>query len=292
VTEPVSLNEVGSASPLLFKRKATWDGLRLEHYTFCAGELPEHSHSEHTVLMSLTDNCLAEMQTGSGLKISGTQRRGSICVIPAGLPHQAQIGGPSEHLALYVDTALINRAAATSRRSNSYQIVERYSRADAIIAHIGSALLGELDSEGLSGRLYAESLANVLAVHLLRHYSNEGQQPISQNSGGLPAHKVRLVTNYIADNFDADITLTQLAQVAGMSSFHFAREFKKATGTTPHQYLIKFRVDRAKSLLADHQLPLVEVGLRAGFSHQSHFTRLFRRLTGTTPQLYRVALQS
>ena len=291
MTERGSNNEVGSASPLLFKRKAAWDGLRLEHYSFRSGELPEHSHSEHTVLMSLTDNCPAEMQTGSGLRISGTQTRGSICVIPAGLPHQAQIGGPCEHLALYVDTALINRAAATSKRSNRYQIVERYSRGDAIIASIGSALLAELDSEGLSGRLYAESLANVLAIHLLRHYSNEGE-PILQTSGGLPPQKLRLVTDFIADNFDADITLGQLAQVVGMSSFHFAREFKKATGTTPHQYLIKFRVDRAKTLLADNHLPLVEVGLRAGFSHQSHFTRLFRRLTGTTPHLYRVALHS
>jgi len=291
VAEPITTNEVNTASPLLFKRTAAWEGLKLEHYRFVRGELPEHSHSEHTVLMSLTDNCPAEMQTGSGLKITGTQTRGAICVIPAGLPHKAQIGGPCEHVALYVDAALINRAAANSKQGSRYQLVERYSRGDPIIMQVASALLAELDSEGLSGRLYAESLANVLAVHLLRHYTTEGE-PVLQNSGGLPSHKLRLVTNFIAENFAADITLAELAQVAGMSSFHFAREFKKATGTSPHQYLIKFRVVRAKTLLADNHLPLVEVGLRAGFSHQSHFTRLFRRITGTTPHLYRVALQS
>jgi len=73
-----------------------------------------------------------------------------------------------------------------------------------------------------------------------------------------------------------------------MSTFHFAREFKRTTGTTPHQYLIKFRVDRAKALLTGSEMPLVEVSSRSGFSHQSHFTRLFRRLTGTTPQSYRL----
>jgi AraC family transcriptional regulator len=78
-----------------------------------------------------------------------------------------------------------------------------------------------------------------------------------------------------------------LADVAGMSVFHFAREFKRSTGTTPHQYLIKLRVERAKALLATPDLPLIEVGLRSGFSHQSHFTRLFRRETGTTPSSYR-----
>jgi AraC family transcriptional regulator len=148
-----------------------------------------------------------------------------------------------------------------------------------------------LDSEGLSGRLYAESLANVLAVHLLRHYTTEAGFT-APTSGGLSPNKLRRVTDFITENFSSDISLGELAHVAGMSSFHFAREFKKATGTTPHQYLIKFRVDQAKSLLADPDLPLVEVGLRAGFSHQSHFTRLFRRITGTTPHLYRVALES
>jgi AraC family transcriptional regulator len=281
--------EIDPASPLLLTRKAAWEGLRLEHYQFRSGELPEHCHSEHTVLISLTDGCQAEMQTGSGLKIVGTQTRGSICVLPAGLRHKARLGGPSEHLALYVDPSLINRAAGQAKLSSRYEIVERYSREDPIIASIGGALLGELDSEGLSGRLYAESLANVLAVHLLRHYTTEGEH-VQSSPGGLSPQKLRRVTDFIADNFATDISLNELAQVAGMSSFHFAREFKKTTGTTPHQYLIKFRVDQAKILLADRDLPLVEIGLRVGFSHQSHFTRLFRRVTGTTPHLYRVAL--
>lgn len=291
MAESLRTAEIDPSSPLLLRRKAAWDGLRLEHYQFRSGELPEHCHSEHTVLISLSDGCPAEMQTSSGLKIVGTQSRGSICVLPAGLRHRARLGGPSEHLALYVDPSLINRAAAQSKHSTRYEIVERYSRGDPIIASIGNALLAELDSEGLSGRLYAESLGNVLAVHLLRHYTTEGEH-IPSAAGGLSPRKLQRVTQFIGENFSNDISLAELAQVAGMSSFHFAREFKKATGTTPHQYLIKFRVDQAKVLLADQELPLVEVGLRAGFSHQSHFTRLFRRVTGTTPHLYRVALES
>jgi AraC family transcriptional regulator len=110
--------------------------------------------------------------------------------------------------------------------------------------------------------------------------------------GGLSGQKLRQVMNFIADNYGGDLRLDELAQVAGMSSFHFAREFKRTTGTTPHQYLIKFRVERAKALLAEGEMPLIEVGLRSGFSHQSHFTRLFRRLTGTTPQSYRLMLQT
>ena len=111
-------------------------------------------------------------------------------------------------------------------------------------------------------------------------------------TGGLSARKLRKVNEFIAANYDHEIKLAELAQVAGMSSFHFAREFKRTTGITPHQYLIKYRIERAKSLLARDDLPLIEVGLRSGFSHQSHFTRLFRRITGTTPNSYRLTLQT
>jgi AraC family transcriptional regulator len=110
-------------------------------------------------------------------------------------------------------------------------------------------------------------------------------------TGGLTGQRLRSVKDFIGDNYERDLSLAELASVAGMSTFHFAREFKRATGTTPHQYLMKFRVERAKSLLAESHLPLVEVCLRAGFSHQSHFSRLFRRLTGTTPLSYRLMFQ-
>ena len=125
------------------------------------------------------------------------------------------------------------------------------------------------------------------------HDSNPTQpvRPVTF-TGGLSARKLRQVTDFIAENYNRDVKLVELAQVAGMSSFHFARQFKRTTGTTPHQYLIQYRVERAKSLLARDDLPLIEVGLRSGFSHQSHFTRLFRRLTGTTPHSYRLTLQT
>jgi AraC family transcriptional regulator len=278
-------------SPVVLKRKAAWEGIRLEHCRLNSGELPEHRHRAHTVLISLSEGCKGELRTSSGLGIRGTQTKGTVCVLPSGLAHTAQLEGPSEHLAMYLDPALIKRAASESRLSGGFEIVERYTRSDAVISSIGWALLGELNSEGMSGRLYAESLANVLAVHLLRYYTEVGLQP-EQFTGGLSATKLRQVTAFIADNYANDLKLAELARVVGMSSFHFAREFKKTTGTTPHQYLIKFRVDRAKTLLAENKLPLIEVGLRSGFSHQSHFTRLFRKLTGTTPHLYRLTLQT
>ncbi len=284
------MNDVNTktAPAVVRKRKAAWDGLRLEHCELRPGELPAHSHHEHVVLLSLTDGCKGELITSSGIGMRGTQTRGNVCVLPSGLKHQAALEGKSEHLALYVDPRLIARAASEAELSGNVEILERYTRRDNVISSVGMALLGELESEGLSGRLYAESLGNVLAVHLLRYYSVSTTQPLTF-TGGLSAKRLREVTEFISENYNRDLKLAELAQVAGMSSFHFAREFKRTTGTTPHQYLIKFRVERAKTLLVKDNLPLIEVGLQTGFSHQSHFTRLFRRVTGITPNAYRLA---
>ena len=279
------------SSAVPFKRKATWEGIRLEHYRLSAGELPEHCHQEHVVLIAMNDGCRGEIRTASGLRINGTQNSGNVCVLPSGLAHSASLEDPCEQLALHLDPSLVRRAASESLKTGNFEVAETCKRSDGVISSIGMALLGELESEGLSGRLYAESLANVLAVHLLRHYTT-GTETVRRFSGGLSAQRLRQVTAFVAENYSNDIRLSQLAQVAGMSNFHFAREFKRTTGTTPHQYLIKIRVERAKALLAKGEMPLIEVGLQSGFSHQSHFTRLFRRLTGTTPMSYRLMLQT
>jgi len=275
------------SSPLVFERQASWDGIGLKHYRFRAGELPEHTVGKHLVLVSLSETGNGELRTASGFR-SRTQAKGGVCVIPSGQPFAAKLGGDAEYLAIHLDPSLVLRAASDVSASIRSEVIEKSSLRDPLISGVGLALLAELESAGLGGRLYAESLANVLAVYLLRHYTASAGDGARRFAGGLSGQRLRRVLAFVADNYERELSLAELAGVAGMSTFHFAREFKRATGTAPHQYLIKFRVERAKALLADGGMPLVEVGLRSGFSHQSHFTRLFRKLTGTTPQSYRL----
>lgn len=277
-------------SPVLFKRKAAWEGIRIEHFRINGGELPEHHHRHHVMIMPVGTGCSGELRTMNGLRLRGSQGSRGVCVIPAGLPHKAQLEGMSEHLAVYLDPSLVGRAAEAAYLARSIEVIEKYTETDLVISNVGMALLGELDSNGLSGHLYTESLANVLAVHLLRNYTASGIE-LRQRAGGLSGRKLRDVTSYIAENYTRDLRLEELARVAGISQFHFAREFKKMTGDSPHQYLIKLRIQRAKTLLKMTKMPLTEVGLQSGFSHQSHFTRLFHKFTGTTPQSYRLIVQ-
>jgi AraC family transcriptional regulator len=281
----MSNTDVHHSSPVVSKRGAEWGALRVEHCRFRAGELPEHQHSEHLVLNSLS-RCRGEIRAAGGFR-TRAQVRGGVCVVPSGQPFEARMGGDTECLAIYLDPSLVARAASDANVGGRFEVVARSNPRDPVVSRVGAALLAEMDEEAPGGRLYAESLANLLAVHLLRHYTNVGAEP-RRFAGGLAGWKLRRVLSFIAENHERDLSLEDLAGEAAMSTFHFAREFKRATGTTPHQHLIRFRVERAKALLAESQLPLAEVGLRTGFSHQSHFTRLFRRMTGTTPQSYRV----
>jgi len=149
------------------------------------------------------------------------------------------------------------------------------------------AVDAELTASGAGGRLAPESLANVLAVHLIRHVLAPRRLTRGRD-GALPRGRLRAVVDYIEEHLGAGPTLEQLAAVARLSPYHFARQFKVATGLPPHQYVIARRVDRAQQLLQpDCDLSLAEIAARAGFSDQSQFSHHFKRVGGVTPRQFR-----
>jgi transcriptional regulator of acetoin/glycerol metabolism/AraC-like DNA-binding protein len=105
--------------------------------------------------------------------------------------------------------------------------------------------------------------------------------------GGLPPGAMRRVREYVETHLSESMDLAELAAVAGLSVYHFARAFKQTAGVTPHHYLVRRRIERAQEMLARSELPLSEVALATGFSDQSHLARLFRQLLGVTPGQFR-----
>jgi AraC family transcriptional regulator len=145
----------------------------------------------------------------------------------------------------------------------------------------------ELMANGAGGgRLAAESLANLLAVHLIRSASGP-RPPAIRRDSALPPGTLRAIVEYIEEQLDASLTLEQMAATAHLSVYHFARQFKAATGLPPHQYVIMRRVERAKQLLQGGVLSLAEVAADAGFSDQSKFSHTFKRLAGVSPRQFR-----
>jgi len=167
-------------------------------------------------------------------------------------------------------------------------LVLHVPRHDPLLHHMALVLQAAVAAEDVAGGLYAEALANALAVHLLRRAAlvRPRDQPWH---GGLPPSKLQGATAYIRAHLECPLSLAELAAVAQMSPAHFARLFKGATGQTPHQYVTTCRMARAKHLLTETRLPLHEIGAQVGYADQSHFTALFRQSVATTPKLYRAA---
>src|SRR5262245_47504016 len=214
---------------------------------------------------------------------------GSILVVPAGSPAWWRWGSHSDSLHVFLDPALVARVAAEAFDLDPARAaVPPHGGLD--LPPLRAAMLAvnnELTAGGAGGRLVAESLANLLAVHLIRNASAP-RRPARRADGALPRGRLRAVVDYIEEHLDASLTVGRMAAVAHLSPYHFARQFKAATGLPPHQYVLARRVERAKRLLeGDSDRPLAEVAAGAGFSDQSQFTHHFKRLVGVTPGQFR-----
>src|SRR5262245_20295230 len=131
-----------NSSPLILKKKASWDGISLIHYRFGPGDLPEHHHKNHLIALSLNDECCGEIRLASGFRPSA-RNKGSVCVIPSGHSFALSFQGESEHLALLLDPALVERAASESRIPRMVELIESSAPDDPVINSIALALLAE-----------------------------------------------------------------------------------------------------------------------------------------------------
>lgn len=153
---------------------------------------------------------------------------------------------------------------------------------------LAGAIAAEMEHPGLYGRLYVASLVNALLILLVRNHSEHRILPHSaQARGGLAPWQLRRVIDYLQQNLDDDVSLSQLAALVGLSQSHFSRVFRASTGLPPHQYQLTARVEHAKQLLLRGTLRLDEIAVACGFSEQSHLARVFRARMGVSPGAWR-----
>jgi AraC family transcriptional regulator len=266
-----------------------WVGLEAARYREApASELNPPALNHHRLVL------FARPPEELDLRYEGVKRQvpppaGSIAVVPAGSPAWWRWSGCFDWLHLFLEPGLVSRVAAEAFDLDPARIT--VPPLDALdLPHL-RAVMGAVDAElttgGTGGPLAAESLANVLAVHLIRHVLAP-RQPQRRPDGALPRGRLRAVVEYIEEHLDARPSLEQMAAVARLSVYHFARQFRAATGLPPHQYVILRRVERAQHLLQDgRDLSLAEVAACAGFSDQSQFCQHFKRIVGVTPGQFR-----
>jgi AraC-like DNA-binding protein len=174
------------------------------------------------------------------------------------------------------------------------QLEQREHSAHATLLEAASLLKRQFDPQGVGeasdgrGRLLAWQAPRPIAPFDASSARRNGGAcaPTVFSSRALDHIRLRRVLDYISSNIDDDITLAELAGIAGYSPFHFARKFTLAVGVSPHRYISRLRLERAMAELATGKLPLAEIALNAHFSSQASFTRAFHRETGLTPKDY------
>lgn len=275
---------VFSRSPLLTNLTAGWNGVYFVYDYQPPGEIPEVFANLHGVAIFTDVPTLIQVErTLDGRFRHDQVVQGDIVIAPANIGSRAQWDAEGGVIYLGFEPSIFAHAVYEILDPDRVELLPHFATPDPLIYQIGLALKAVLETQGSGSRLYAETMANALIVHLLQHYSARLPR-WREYSGGLPRHKLRQVIDYIQTHLALDLGLEELATVAQMSSHYFCQRFKESTGITPHQYVIRCRIERAKELLLQGELVIADVARSVGFIDQSHLTRHFKRLMGITPK--------
>jgi len=274
------------AAPLLSSRGRNWSGLTLELHSFVDLDTVVQGF-DHVIAVHLA-GAVQLHQTRGGRTRSRTMNTGDITITPVGPPTRWRQSGQSLVILLrlapgYLQTVAGDECAIDPER---FEIQAHFATRDPYIEHIGKQLLAGLELEGRDSRLYVDTHVCELAIHLLREYTT-GSATMVWPKTQLSPHKLRRTIDFIDENLHGELTLNTLAQAVALSPGHFAHAFRAATGVTPHRYVVERRVETAKALLRQSDLPITEIAQRIGCSSHSHFSVQFHRVTGFTPRQYR-----
>jgi AraC family transcriptional regulator len=267
---------------LLSSHSAQWQGMYLEFHRLPPFELPESTCQQHLITIP-TVNGIEVERRAEGKKRNLIFHPGDLCISPMGKTWQCRWDKELKAIQLSFEPHFLNHAAHELIDPDRVELVCYPQTTDPIIYHLGIALKGELERNGSGSKLYAESAATFLAIHLLRHYTTRKPKR-KGHTGGLSHCQLQQAVDYIHDHLAEDICLDHVAGYLGLSRYYFCRLFKQSTGRSPYQYVIQCRVERAKQLLRRGGLSLGEIAIACGFTHQSHLHRHFKRLTGVTPK--------
>jgi AraC family transcriptional regulator len=222
-----------------------------------------------------------------------------ICLTPGDATAQWQHAGHPEILQVYLRQSVYEAAVSEiyGCDSSGAELVPRFAILDPLLEQLAIAITNALrDGHSRDGQygdgqyndgLYIDTIAQMMAVHLARTHSSRSRPVRILPAKPLAGWKMRRVIEFIEDNLEGDLSLQAMAEEVDISPLYLARAFKAAVGQSPHQYVLLRRIERAKELLRNTDLPVVDVALSSGFSSQSHLSHWFIRQVGVSPAVYR-----
>jgi AraC family transcriptional regulator len=202
---------------------------------------------------------------------------GCATIVPSGMPTGWLVDGELDVVTLSVSSDLLKTKTTQDMFARM-----RFAFADPL----GVALTRQILSELYAPEAYVSAMVNALKAHILAGPPTQGH-PAEIPTSDFSSFRLHKIMNAVLDHPEAEHSLDQMAAMAGITPSHFCRVFKKATGVSPHQYVMKARLDKAQQMLVQTDLTLAAVSEALGFTSQSHFSRAFRGYAGVTPNDYR-----
>jgi AraC family transcriptional regulator len=288
IVSPFELDQQLSKALVSSSRQLGWNDILVEQYQPPSapyeGEFP--ALSDHWLSLPLGQPSHLTQKRDDCLHNPIVQK-GDAILVPAGqTSYWCRYEGDCSSLHICLKPESIGQVAEASEIDpDRIGLINCFGQQDLQLHQIAMLLLAELQSDGIMGRLYVESLIQVLVIHLLRHYSTVTQTITSENRN-LTRVQLQQAIDYIHTYLDRDLSLVEIAGVINISPTYFASLFKRAIGTSPHQYVIRQRVERAKEMLSKTDLAIADIAFQVGFSSQSHLTQQFKHITGVTPSKF------
>lgn len=273
--------------PIILSSASTnWKDLQFSYWCQPAFYLPAHTSPYHVLCVNIGKPITLERTVNGQVETIDALPTGDIGVYPANLRQSFQWYQEAEAIHLFLNPSLLHRTAIELCLKDGVALEPKLSSGvDPLIQQIAIALKTSLEIDGTTTHLYADAMANALAVHLLTRYSTH-RTTLRRPQGGLSQQQLKRVLNFIHDALDREVSLAELASLVQLSPYHFSRLFKQSTGIAPHQYHIRCRIDRAKQLLLDGKMSLSEIAVSVGFASQGHLNYHFKRCVGTTPMTF------
>jgi AraC family transcriptional regulator len=276
----------GSSTRLFSSNKLGWDGVHLEHHKKHTAERGESVSPQHVIALFTSHVSRGESATPKGRRLPYSFPPGTINLFPAGPIGACRPTHDTSMIVCVLDPELVLQVGEElgTRWTGEFRGIRNLN--DHSLGGIVKLLVMEATSGGSSGKLYVDHLAHALAVRFRQH-SGGAQVARPSRERQMPTRVLQRVLDRMKDDLAADLDLKTIAAESGYSRSHFLRTFRASLGYSPHQWLLRLRIEEAKALLQKPSRPLTEIALECGFSSHAHFSGMFRQLVGVAPSEYR-----
>ncbi|MEO1038429.1 MAG: AraC family transcriptional regulator [Pseudomonadota bacterium] len=273
-------------------RASAADLLTCEYFEAEPASMPTERFAQHHILINLHPKPLRVENWRDGEHRDFTFNQNEIVVTPAGVESGWRWHERSQCIVITCEPVKLERFAGSELglTLTEAQLRDEPQFVDADLAEAARGLVSAIRTGGAASAVLYESLARVFLVKLIQKYGLEREDEYAFTRSFTARH-YKAVLDLVRERFSERITLDDMAAIAGLSPYHFARLFRTTIGEPPYQFVRRYRVEQAERLLAEPAMSMVEIALACGFSDQAHLSRTFKAITGRTPSQFRETLK-